>query len=117
MRQLVRAVDIPVRGVHGVFDAFESEDIDPAAFADRCKTATSTSYGTAGPEFVRRLIAENVSPEDVRERVEAFVRSALRDVKDRHGQAARVAQRFRARVRGGRTRRPTGNLLGSRATR
>ena len=92
--QLVRAVDIPVRGTHGVFDAFESECIDPAAYADQCKTATSTSYGTAGPEFVRRLITKNVSAEDLRERVEAFVRSALRDIKDRHGQAARVAQRF-----------------------
>jgi uncharacterized protein (DUF927 family) len=92
--QLVRAVDIPARGAHGVFDAFESDDVDPAAFADRCKTATSASYGTAGPELVRRLIAENVSAKDVRERVGAFVQSALRDVKDRHGQAARVAQRF-----------------------
>jgi putative DNA primase/helicase len=92
--QLVRAVDIPVRGTHGVFDAFESEDVDPAAFADQCKSATSAYYGTAGPEFVRRLIAENVSAKDVRERVEAFVRSALRDIKDRHGQVARVAQRF-----------------------
>jgi uncharacterized protein (DUF927 family) len=92
--QLVRAVDIPVSGVHGVFDAFESDDVDPAGFADRCKTATSTYYGTAGAEFVRRLIAENVSANDVRERVGVFVQSALRDVKDRHGQAARVAQRF-----------------------
>ena len=40
------------------------------------------------------MIAKNVSAEDLRERVEAFVRSALRDIKDRHGQAARVAQRF-----------------------
>jgi uncharacterized protein (DUF927 family) len=92
--QLVRAVDIPVRGVHGVFDAFESDHVDPAAFADRCKTATSACYGTAGPEFVRRLIAENVSAKDVRERVDVFVQSALRDVKEHHGQAARVAQRF-----------------------
>jgi len=92
--QLVRAVDIPVRGVHGVFDEFEVDDVDPAAFADKCKTATSTYFGTAGPEFVRRLIAENAPAEDVRQRVEAFVRSALRDVKDRHGQTARVAQRF-----------------------
>jgi uncharacterized protein (DUF927 family) len=91
--QLVRAVDIPVRGVHGVFDAFESDDVDPAVFADRCKIGTSAFYGTAGPEFVRRLIAENVSAKDVRERVEAFVQSALRDVKDHHGQVARVAQR------------------------
>jgi uncharacterized protein (DUF927 family) len=92
--QLVRAVDIPVRGVHGVFDAFESAAVDPAAFADRCKSATAACYGTAGPEFIRRLIAENVSSKDVRERVDAFVQSALKDVKDHHGQAARVAQRF-----------------------
>jgi putative DNA primase/helicase len=47
-----------------------------------------------GPPIVRRLIAENISARNVREHVEAFVRSALGDVKDRHGQAARVAQRF-----------------------
>jgi uncharacterized protein (DUF927 family) len=92
--QLVRAVDIPVCGVHGVFDAFESNDVDPSAFAEKCKNATSTYYGTAGPEFVRRLIARNISARTVREHVDAFVRSALRDVKDPHGQAARVAQRF-----------------------
>ena len=114
--QLVRAVDIPVRGTHGVFDAFESEDVDPAAFADRCKTA-STFYGTAGPEFVRRLIAENVSAEDVRERVDAFVRSAVRDVKDRHGQAARVAQRFGLVYAAGELGVQLGILPGSRATR
>jgi uncharacterized protein (DUF927 family) len=92
--QLVRAVDIPVNGLHGVLDAFESDDVDPSAFAEQCKSATSTCYGTAGPQFVRRLIAENISARNVREHVEAFVRSALGDVKDRHGQAARVAQRF-----------------------
>jgi uncharacterized protein (DUF927 family) len=92
--QLVRAVDIPVCGVHGVFDAFEPDDVDPSAFAEKCKNATSTFYGMAGPEFVRQLIAQNISAKHVREHVDAFVQSALRDVKDRHGQAARVAQRF-----------------------
>jgi uncharacterized protein (DUF927 family) len=92
--QLVRAVDIPVCGVHGVFDAFEPEDVDPSAFAEKCKNATSTFYGMAGPEFVRQLIAQNISAKHVREHVDAFVQSALGDVKDRHGQAARVAQRF-----------------------
>ena len=48
----------------------------------------------AGPEFVRRLIEHNISAKNVREHVGAFVQSALKDVKDRHGQAARVAQRF-----------------------
>jgi len=90
----VRAVDISVRGTHGVFDDFASDDVEPSAFAEECKKAASTYYGTAGPEFVRRLIAANVSAEDVRERVETFVRSALRDIKNGQGQAARVAQRF-----------------------
>jgi putative DNA primase/helicase len=88
--QLVRAVDIPVCGVHGVFDAFEPDDVDPSAFAEKCKNATSAFYGMAGPEFVRQLIAQNISAKHVREHVDAFVQSALRDVKDRHGQAARV---------------------------
>jgi putative DNA primase/helicase len=92
--QLVRAVDIPVSGAHGVFDDFASDDVDPGAFAEECKNATSTYYGTAGPEFVRRLIAQNISARNVREHVDSFVRSAIRDVKDRDGQAARVAQRF-----------------------
>ena len=89
-----KTVDIPVCGVHGVFDDFASNDVDPGAFAEECKNATSTYYGTAGPEFVRRLIAQNISARNVREHVDAFVRSALMDVKDPHGQAARVAQRF-----------------------
>jgi uncharacterized protein (DUF927 family) len=92
--QLVRAVDIPVTGAHGVFDVFESNNVEPSGFAEKCKNATSTFYGMAGPEFVRRLIAQNISAKDVREHVGAFVQSALKDVKDRHGQAARVAQRF-----------------------
>jgi putative DNA primase/helicase len=89
---LVRAIDIRARRTHGVFDAFEADDIDPKAFADQCKSAASTHYGTAGPEFVRQLIARNISATDVRERVEAFVQDAL--VEDYHGQAARVAERF-----------------------
>jgi hypothetical protein len=52
--QLVRAVDIPVCGVHGVFDAFDADDVEPSAFAEKCKNATSTFYGMAGPEFVRQ---------------------------------------------------------------
>jgi putative DNA primase/helicase len=92
--QLVRAVDIPVCAAHGVFDAFESDEFDPSAFAEKYKNATSTFYGTAGPEFVCELIAQNMLAKNVREHVGAFVRSALKDVTDRHGQAARVAQRF-----------------------
>jgi putative DNA primase/helicase len=91
---LVRAIDIRAQRTHGVFDALEPGDVDPKAFADKCKSAASTHYGTAGPEFVRQLIAQNISANDVRERVEAFVQDALMDIKDYHGQAARVAERF-----------------------
>ena len=91
---LVRAIDIRAQRTHGVFDAFEPRDVDPKAFADKCKSAASTHHGTAGPEFVRQLIAQDVLAKDVRERVEAFVQDALMDIKDYHGQAARVAERF-----------------------
>jgi hypothetical protein len=56
--------------------------------------AGAAHYGTAGPEFVRQLIAHNISEKDVRERVDTFVRGALQNIKDYHGQAARVAERF-----------------------
>ena len=91
---LVRAIDIRAERVHGVFDAFERDDVDPKAFADKCKSAASTHYGTAGPEFVRQLIAQNISGKDVRQRVDAFVQAALMNIKDYHGQAARVAEQF-----------------------
>jgi putative DNA primase/helicase len=91
---LVRAIDIRAQRTHGVFDTFEPGDVDPKAFADRCKSAASTHYGTVGPEFVRQLIAQNISAKDVREDVEAFVQDALVGIKDYHGQAARVAERF-----------------------
>jgi uncharacterized protein (DUF927 family) len=93
-RHLVRAIDIRAQRTHGIFDVLGPYGADPKAFADKCKSAASTHYGTAGPEFVRQLIAQNISAKDVRERVDAFVQDALMDVKDYHGQAARVAERF-----------------------
>jgi putative DNA primase/helicase len=92
--QLVRAIDIRVHRTHGVFDCLELGEVSPKAFADQCKSAASAHYGTAGPEFVRQLIAHNISEKDVRERVDAFVRDALQNTKGYHGQAARVAERF-----------------------
>jgi uncharacterized protein (DUF927 family) len=91
---LVRAIDIRAQRTHGVFDAFEADDVDPKGFADKCKTAASRYHGTAGPEFVRQLIVHNISATDVRERVDAFVKHVLLNVKGYHGQAARVAERF-----------------------
>jgi hypothetical protein len=72
----------------------EPDDVSPKALADECKSAASTYYGAAGPEFVRQLTAMSISAKDVRERVDAFVQDALKDSKDYHGQAARVAARF-----------------------
>jgi uncharacterized protein (DUF927 family) len=53
-----------------------------------------TYYGTAGPEFVRRLIGARITGETVRRRVAAFVEDALKDIGDHHGQTARVVERF-----------------------
>ena len=92
--QLVRAIDIRVHRTHGVFDCLELGEVSPKAFADRCKSAASAHYGTAGPEFVRQLITQSILAKDVRERVDTFVRGALQNIKGYHGQAARVAERF-----------------------
>ena len=92
--QLVRAIDIRVHRTHGVFDVLELGEVSPKAFADRARAPRQTHYGTAGPEFVRQLVAHNISAKDVRERVDTFVRDALQNIKGCHGQAARVAERF-----------------------
>jgi putative DNA primase/helicase len=49
-------------------------------------------YGSAGPEFVRLLLAEGVSGEDVRRMVEDFVKAEVPCGAD--GQIIRAAQRF-----------------------
>jgi uncharacterized protein (DUF927 family) len=90
---LVRAIDINSRRARGAFDQ-PYVDFDPLAFADKLKRATLTNYGTAGPEFVRRLIVRQVSGEQVRQRVAAFVEDALKESGAYHGQAARAAERF-----------------------
>jgi uncharacterized protein (DUF927 family) len=88
--QLVRVIDLSVGD--SVFDHYP--DFDPKAFADKMKLASSTSCGWAGPEFVRQLIARNVTGEAVREKVRAFVASALKDHSGERAQAERVAERF-----------------------
>jgi hypothetical protein len=91
--QLVRAIDVPVRQAFGVFDR-PSLDFDLKAFADQMKLAASTSYGTAGPEFVRLLIEARVGRQEVREIANDFVEKALAGVSGDLGQAKRVAERF-----------------------
>ena len=49
-------------------------------------------YGTAGPEFVRRIIREGVNGDDVRAMIADFVKAEFRPGAD--GQIERVAQRF-----------------------
>jgi uncharacterized protein (DUF927 family) len=91
--QLVRMLDIHAdrgRGF-GIFD-FTRPDVDAVALAKRCKLAASFAYGTAGPEFVRLLIAGGVTGDDVRARVNDFVVANIPPGAE--GQVNRAAQRL-----------------------
>lgn len=91
--QLVRMLDVPAeRGFgFGVFDN-AGPDGDAATLAKSFKQAATAAYGTAGPEFVRRLITEDVTGEDVRAMVAKFTASTVPNGAD--GQLDRAAQRF-----------------------
>jgi putative DNA primase/helicase len=91
--QLLRLLDVPAdrgRGF-GVFDNGGSEG-DAGALARAIKSAASKAYGVAGPEFVRRIIAENVTGDDVRAIVAEFVSAECPAKAD--GQVERVAHRL-----------------------
>lgn len=93
--QLVRMLDIPAdrgRGF-GVFD-HGGPDNDAGALAKTLKQAAISAYGTAGPEFVRRIIAEGADEigETVRGMVAAFIETAAPAGSD--GQIDRAAQRL-----------------------
>ena len=79
--QQVRLVDIPADAGRG-FGAFDNGGADDNAkmLADQIKIAAQTSYGTAGPEFVRRLIADGIdkNPDDIRAMMDAFSGRACR---------------------------------------
>ena len=93
--QQVRLVDIPA-DTGKSFGAFDSGGIynDPKLLADRIKAAAQTSYGTAGPEFIRRLIAEGLhkNPDDIKAMIDAFRQNHA--PKEADGQVLRVADRF-----------------------
>ena len=91
--QLVRLLDVPAdRGAgFGVFD-HGGPDGDAAALAKSVKLAATSAYGTAGPAFVRRLIADGVTGDDVRALLSDFVRATVPRIAD--GQVERAAQRF-----------------------
>jgi uncharacterized protein (DUF927 family) len=93
--QLVRMLDIPAdRGLgFGAFD-HASGSVDAAALSKAFKMSARTAYGTAGPELIRRIVAEGV------EGVGAALRDMVLDFTTRFvphgadGQIIRAAERF-----------------------
>ena len=65
---------------------------DAGALAKAIKRAAISAYGTAGPEFVRLLISEDVTGDDVRALVADFARANVPAGSD--GQIERAAQRL-----------------------
>jgi uncharacterized protein (DUF927 family) len=91
--QQVRLVDIPAEAGAG-FGVFNHAGVegDAQLLADRIKRATRSAYGTAGPEFVRLVIADGIDPTAVRAMIEDFrTRFVSPDV---DGQVLRVCDRF-----------------------
>ena len=91
--QLVRMLDVPADRGRG-FGAFDNggPNSDAAALSQRFKVAAISAYGTAGPEFVRRLIAERIDGETICAMVLDFVAAVLPAGAD--GQIDRAAQRL-----------------------
>jgi putative DNA primase/helicase len=89
--QLVRMLDIPADRGFGVFDHAGPDD-DAGKLAKAFKQAAISAYGVAGPEFVRRLINEQVTGDDVRGQVGEFVSAHVPASAD--GQVDRAAQRL-----------------------
>jgi len=89
--QLVRMLDIPTDRGFGVFD-HAGPGNDAGALAKQFKQAAISAYGTAGPAFVQRLIAEQVTGVEVRAIIAEFVAAHVRPGAD--GQIDRAAQRL-----------------------
>jgi putative DNA primase/helicase len=89
--QSVRMLDIPADRGFGVFD-YAGPDDDAGKLAKAFKQAAMSAYGFAGPEFVRRLIDEAVTGDDVRGQVGEFLSAHVPPGAD--GQVDRAAQRF-----------------------
>jgi len=89
--QLVRLLDIPADRGFGVFD-HAGPDRDASKLAQSSKQAAVSNYGTAGPEFVRRLIDEPVTGETVGAAIAEFVAAHVPAGAD--GQINRAAHRL-----------------------
>ena len=93
--QQVRLIDIPADAGMG-FGVFNhaGPDEDAKVLADTLKVAARTSYGTAGPEFVRRLIANGV------DKSTAAIEATIKTFQNRYapssadGQVLRVCDHF-----------------------
>jgi uncharacterized protein (DUF927 family) len=71
-----------------------AEGVGVLQFVAECGRAAATHYGTAGPEFVNRLLLKGVAAGGGIARVDAFARAELASAKGDAGQSARAAQRF-----------------------
>ena len=91
--QLVRLLNIPAdRGNgFGVFD-YAGPEGDAGKLAKAFKHAATSAFGTAGPEFVRWLLHNDVTGDDVRGLVADFIAQNVPDHSD--GQIDRAAQRL-----------------------
>ena len=94
--QEVRLLDIQADGqAFGAFDNLHGHDA-PAAFAEHVSRLSATSYGTAGPEFVERLVSDlDGALGNIRKAAEAFSASANRALTlPDEGQTRRALGRF-----------------------
>jgi putative DNA primase/helicase len=91
--QLVRMLDIPGDRElgFGVFDHAGTTN-DAATLAASFKTAAISAYGTAGPAFVRQVIANEVDASSVRAMIDEFVSWHRKPPFD--GQVHRAAERL-----------------------
>jgi putative DNA primase/helicase len=78
--QAVRMLDILADRGKG-FGVFSSKGSFPDAgkLADACKAESQKNYGTAGPEFVRRIVRFGLNrvERQLQERVAAFIKAAV----------------------------------------
>jgi uncharacterized protein (DUF927 family) len=91
--QLVRVLDIPCNRQRG-FGAFDNggPDGDAAALSKLFQNEAISAYGTVGPEFVRRIMAENIDGKFIREIMRSFILKHLPLGAD--GQIDRAAHRL-----------------------
>lgn len=93
--QSVRILDVPADAGNG-FGCFDhaGPDGDPGKLADAIKHEAQTHYGTAGPEFIRRLLS--LPHDEARKKVGELVHrfSTAFVSTDADGQVKRAAQRL-----------------------